>query len=166
MVTSQLLTSLKWPKTHLCTCIHTNAEHDKCSCSLLLSDNAPADPTSAQTPASVWVQQPRGWFHSSQWKQAVAGCCPLRRYGGSYGQQICPHTLTHIHHLGTHELKHCGYHAERKPELRRDNSSHYGLILYCCFSTRMHENNKKYHIHCYYSQGQREWAKQQRNKKI
>lgn len=49
------------------------------------------------------VQWPRGSFQSSPWRQAGAGCCPFGSYGGSYSQQICLHTLTHIHHLGAHE---------------------------------------------------------------
>lgn len=120
-VTSQLPTS---GQKHTSECaVSKTCAPAPCYC----VTTGPADPTSAQTPVCLWVQKPRGWFCSSLWKRAVAGCCPLRRYGGSYGQQICPHTLTRIHHLSTHEQKHCGDHAEREPE-QRDNSSHYGLI--------------------------------------
>lgn len=49
---------------------------------------------------------------------------------------------TFITWLPTGTMANCSYHTERKPEQRKDNSSHYRLILYWRFSARMHENNR------------------------
>lgn len=118
-----------------------------CPCSMLLSDNAPTDPTSAQTPAPLWVQQPRGWFNSSLWKQAVAGRCPLCRYGGSYGQQTCSHTLTHNHRRGTCEPSTAAATLRESGSRGEITAVTVDWFYKAALITRMHENNTKYHIH-------------------
>lgn len=81
---------LRGPRTQLWTSSHKPRERRGSSCST--SPSAPPDPTSAvpspvpSTPrppgTSTGFHRPRGSFHSSPCKQAVAMRCPLCRHGG------------------------------------------------------------------------------------
>lgn len=106
-----------------------------CSCSFLLSDKTPADTTSAPAQVSLWVQPPQADFivhHGDKQSLGAALCVAMEAPRASRYARTRSHTFITSAPMST---THCSYRAVRRPELRRDNSSHYRLILYSCFST-------------------------------